>query len=76
MRFFPARFRCEQAALLFIRGMFLARGLTFSRPHPDEGEFLEASFVPLTELAERCLSGEIQDVKTVVAVLKARAMGL
>jgi len=56
--------------------LFLARGLTFSHPHPDEGEFLEASFVPLDELAERCLSGEIQDAKTVVAVLKARAMGL
>ncbi len=56
--------------------LFLARGLTFSRPHLDEGEFLEASFLPLEELERRCLSGEIQDAKTVVAVLKARAMGL
>ena len=31
--------------------LFLARDLTFSRQHLDEGEFLEASFVPLDELA-------------------------
>ena len=56
--------------------LFMARGLTFSSPCPDEDEFLETSFVPLEELERRCLSGEIQDAKTVVAVLKARAMGL
>ena len=55
--------------------LFLARGLSFGPQHLDEGEFLEASFLPLKELAERCLSGEIQDAKTVVAVLKARALG-
>ena len=55
--------------------MYLARGLTFRAPDPDEDEFLEAEFVPLTELAEQCLSGQIQDAKTVAAVLKARALG-
>ncbi len=55
--------------------MYLARGLSFRAPHPDEDEFLEASFVPLAELAEQCLDGRIQDAKTVAAVLKARAMG-
>jgi ADP-ribose pyrophosphatase len=56
--------------------MYLARDLTFRAPDPDEDEFLEAEFVPLEELAEQCLSGRIQDAKTVAAVLKARAMGL
>lgn len=56
--------------------MYLARGLAFRAPSPDEDEFLEVEFVPLTELAEQCLSGQIQDAKTVAAVLKARAMGL
>jgi ADP-ribose pyrophosphatase len=55
--------------------MYLARGLTFRAPQPDEDEFLEAEFVPLEELAERCLSGELRDAKTVAAVLKARALG-
>ena len=56
--------------------MYLARDLTFRAPDPDEDEFLEAEFIPLEELAEQCLSGRIQDAKTVAAVLKARAMGL
>ena len=55
--------------------MYMARALTFRAPDPDEDEFLEAAFVPLAELAERCLSGEIRDAKTVAAVLKARALG-
>jgi len=54
--------------------LYLARGLTFGDQHLDEDEFLNVEWVPLSELAERCLSGEIQDAKTVVAVLKARAL--
>ncbi|MBQ2061415.1 MAG: NUDIX hydrolase [Oscillospiraceae bacterium] len=56
--------------------MYMARGLTFRAPNPDEDEFLETEFVPLAELEEQCLSGQIRDAKTVAAVLKVRAMGL
>lgn len=54
--------------------LFLARGLTMGDTHPDEGEFLTVARVPFTDLYHACLSGEIQDAKTVVAVLKAKAM--
>lgn len=54
--------------------LYLARELTFGPLHPDEDEFLEVAWVPLEELEARCLSGEIQDAKTVAAVLKARAL--
>ena len=56
--------------------MYLARGLTFRDPDPDEDEFLEAEFIPFSELVEQCLSGQIQDAKTVAAVLKAHALAL
>lgn len=51
--------------------LFLARQLTFTAPRPDEDEFLESEWMPLGELAAQCLRGEIQDAKTVAAVLKA-----
>jgi len=54
--------------------LYLARGLRFDVQHPDEDEFLELEWVPLEELAAQCLDGRIQDAKTVVAVLKARAL--
>lgn len=54
--------------------LFMARGLTVGDTHPDDDEFLTVSRVPFTELSQACLSGEIQDAKTVVAVLKAKAL--
>ena len=51
--------------------MYLARELTFGESHPDEDEFLDVIRVPLGELVERILNGEIQDAKTQAAVLKA-----
>lgn len=52
--------------------LFLARGLTFGERHPDEDEFLKVADIPFTELKDMCLSGGIQDAKTVIAVLKAK----
>ena len=54
--------------------LYLARGLTFGEQHLDPDEFLNVDWMPLEELAEKCLSGRIRDAKTVVAVLKARAL--
>lgn len=53
--------------------LYLATGLSYVGAHPDEDEFLEIKYVKLSDLYERCLSGEIRDGKTVVAVLKYMA---
>ena len=42
--------------------------------HLDEDEFLNVDRIPFDEMVRRCLSGEIQDAKTVVAVLKAKIL--
>ena len=54
--------------------IYLATGLNQSSAHPDEDEFLEIKYVKIEELYEKCLSGEILDGKTIVAVLVARAV--
>ena len=54
--------------------MYLARELTQVPVHPDEDEFLEVEHLLFTELVERVMSGEIQDGKTVMAILKIKAM--
>ncbi|MBR0162017.1 MAG: NUDIX hydrolase [Oscillospiraceae bacterium] len=51
--------------------MYLAQGLHLGKQHLDEDEFLNVSFVPLEQLVEEVLSGEITDGKTQVAILKA-----
>ena len=38
----------------------------------DHNEFLNVERVPFQEMVDRCLSGEIEDAKTVVAILKAK----
>ena len=54
--------------------LYLARGLTFGDTHPDEDEFLSVRRIPFDELVHQCLSGQIQDGKTVAAVLKAKLL--
>ncbi|MPM72377.1 Methanol dehydrogenase activator [bioreactor metagenome] len=54
--------------------LFLARGLTMGEARPDEDEFLRLERIPMEELAHRCLRGEIEDGKTVAAVLKAKLL--
>ena len=51
--------------------MFLAQGLHRGEQHLDEDEFLNVFFVPIEELVEEILRGEITDGKTQIAVLKA-----
>ncbi|MGI5894222.1 MAG: NUDIX domain-containing protein [Candidatus Merdivicinus sp.] len=50
--------------------MYLAEDLTPAEQHLDEGEFLEVEAVPLAELVEQILRGEIKDSKTQAALLK------
>lgn len=51
--------------------IYLALGLHRGEMHPDENEFLSVEKHSLKELADMVMSGEIDDAKTIVAVLKA-----
>ena len=51
--------------------MFMAQGLTYGEMHPDEDEFLSVHKIPLTQLIEMVMNGEIRDGKTQIAILKA-----
>lgn len=52
--------------------LFLARGLHMEGQHLDPDEFLNVERIPFGEMVHRCLNGEIEDAKTVAAVLKAK----
>ena len=54
--------------------LYLARELRMSEQHLDEDEFLNVERVPFDEMVRRCLDGEIEDAKTVAAVLKAKLL--
>ena len=51
--------------------VYLARNLTAGPSHPDEDEFLNTVKLPLGELVRMAMTGEIDDAKTLIAVLKA-----
>ena len=52
--------------------LFLARGLHMEAQQLDPDEFLNVERIPFDEMVHRCLNGEIEDAKTVAAVLKAK----
>lgn len=54
--------------------MYLAEELSYGDCDPDEDEFLEVVKIPLEQLVEMVLNGEIEDGKTQAAVLRANAM--
>lgn len=54
--------------------MYLAQDLTPGDCHPDEDEFLERERVPFDQLFAQVMAGEIQDAKTVAAVLKTKLL--
>lgn len=54
--------------------IYMAEGLHFSAPCLDEGEFLTAEQMPLSDLVELCLKGEVADAKTVCGALKAHTV--
>ena len=51
--------------------VYLALGLHAGESHPDQDEYLNVEKVPLKELAELVMRNEIDDGKTIVAILKA-----
>ncbi len=54
--------------------LYLARGLHAGKAHLDEGEFLNVEKHPLAELVEMADRCELEDGKTVIAVLKAQRL--
>ena len=52
--------------------LFLAKGLHMEEQHLDPDEFLNVERIPFNEMVHRCLNGEIEDAKTVAAVLKSK----
>jgi len=50
--------------------LYLARGLDFGETDPDDDEFIDVVHIPLQEMVERVMAGEILDGKTQLAVLK------
>ena len=49
----------------------MAEGLSFSERELDKDEFLDVELIPLVELVDMVMSGEICDGKTQIAILKA-----
>lgn len=56
--------------------VFFAHGLTQGPATPDEGEFLRVLWVPVEDVLAAIRSGVIQDAKTVMGVLAAKAFGM
>ncbi len=54
--------------------LYMAEGLSFGQLHLDDDEYLSVSRMPLSQLVDRILSGEICDGKTVAAILKVWAI--
>lgn len=52
--------------------IYLAMELEEGPNHPDEDEFLAVEEVPLEEVVNRIMSGEIRDGKTIVGILKTK----
>ncbi len=50
--------------------LYLVKGLTMTSTNPDEDEFVETVRKPLSEVVDMILKDEIQDAKTVAAVMK------
>ena len=59
------------AVLTEVIYMYLAEGIVFSERELDEDEFIDLELIPLEELYQMTLRGEIEDAKTQIAILKA-----
>jgi ADP-ribose pyrophosphatase len=54
--------------------MYLAEDLSYGDMDLDEDEFLSVHRIPLCELVDMVMKGEIRDAKTQIAILKAARM--
>ncbi len=56
--------------------LYIAKGLSKGDRELDEDEFIDVELIPLSELVEAVMKGNIKDAKTQIAILKAaRALG-
>lgn len=67
--FFVTPAYCEEKI-----NIYLAYKLTEECQNLDDGEFVEVEKIPLDELFEMVMNNEIDDAKTIIAVLKANQM--
>lgn len=67
-------FATSPALLTEIIYIYLAEQMTPGDVDPDDDEFLEIVHIPLEEMVNMILAGEIQDAKTQAAVLKVWAI--
>ena len=51
--------------------LYLAEGLSFGERELDEDEFLDVTEIPLEDFYRMVISGEVEDAKTQIAVMKA-----
>lgn len=54
--------------------LYMAQELTFGDTHPDEDEFLDVVRMPFDHAVELCMTGELTDAKTVIALLKGKLL--
>ena len=54
--------------------LYLARELDFGETDPDDDEFIDVVQIPLAEMVDRVMAGEILDGKTQLAVLKVNEL--
>lgn len=54
--------------------LYMAQELTFGGTHPDEDEFLDVVRMPFDRAVELCMTGELTDAKTVIALLKGKLL--
>ena len=54
--------------------MYLAEEISFTERELDDDEFLDVEYIPLNEIYELVMKGEIKDAKTQLAILKTLAI--
>lgn len=54
--------------------LYMAQELTFGDTHPDEDEFLDVVRMPFDRAVELCMTDELTDAKTVIALLKGKLL--
>lgn len=54
--------------------LYLAQGLRMEDQQLDADEFLNVERVPFAEALQRCMDGDLEDAKTVAAILKAKLL--
>ncbi len=67
--FYPSCGYCNEIIYLYA-----AKGLQKTRQHLDEDEFVTVQTAPLQSVVQQALSGELQDGKTIAAVLRLAAL--